>query len=177
MSSHIRGNQYCANRSMSREPKHLETCRKSFHVRGNQYCSNRSMSRERKRLETCQSTTKQDCSPSSMLAKINARGKNQQQVTESRSAPRSDCCRATERARADRGYYRSRPNNDTRHAPCLRGAWRLGVGAGIFLSLLSRHRDHVFVLAIALAPLTAQVSASGHMCSSRYAYTMLAGVV
>ena len=73
------------------------------------------------------------------------------------------------------GYYRSRPNNDTRHAPCLRGAWRLGVGAGIFLSLLSRHRDQVFVLAIALAPLTAQVTASGHVCT--YAHTMLAGVV
>ena len=71
MSSHVRGNQYCANRSMSREPKHLETCRMSFHVRGNQYCANRSMSRERKHLETCRSTKKSDCSPNSMPAQIN----------------------------------------------------------------------------------------------------------
>ena len=70
------------------------------------------------------------------------------------------------------GYHRSRPNNNTRHAPRLRGAWRLGAGAGIFLSLLSRHRDCAFVLAIALAPLTAQVTASGHVCT--YAHSMLA---
>ena len=73
MSSHIRGNQYCANRSMSREPKHLETCRMSFHVRGNQYCANRSMSREQKHLESCRITTKYDCSPfDSMLARSRA---------------------------------------------------------------------------------------------------------
>ena len=46
------------------------------------------------------------------------------------------------------GYHRSRPNNNTRHVPRLRGAWRLGAGAGIFLSLLSRHRDCAFVLAM-----------------------------
>ena len=75
----------------------------------------------------------------------------------SRTAPMQGTTAIARQRKLERtGYHRSRPNNNTRHVPRLRGAWRLGAGAGIFLSLLSRHRDCAF----SRLPFTAQVTAS-----------------
>ena len=99
--------------------------------------------------------TKCDCAP------FHVNGPTDAQPSGENLEPfRGQTAIARQRGFEQTGCYRFRPNNDTRHALCLRGAWRLGAGAGIFLSLLSRHRDCAFVLAIALAPLTAQVTAS-----------------